>query len=319
MKTTPNSSEIPFDKSAFRSALDTCLEWAADHKAEMGIIEMALGAAILSWGVMNGQIVMGSDIVVSKLADIGGLTGTGVGAVASTLIAATFLKGVFVGGVAGIAGVTAIPALAIIGGGSLILGAFGYFVGDKLALAFQSPLDYLNISANIPLLAIGLALFVDGARRVIGDERVGEALSSIKDGVVSLSLNAMEVLATTPEGLKNLIDEMHKEPVSLVAIGGSTAAGAAVSSSLAVGSVTVLGSHGLGAVALSLGLVSAPVWPVVANALYSGPCFAFVSVKYVTNTDRFPALSFTIVDFCDTVTVIFLSPNPTCSTTVVTE
>lgn len=305
MKNNPDSSRIPFDKSVFKNALDKCIEWAADHKAEVGMIEMALGAAVLSWGVMNGQIVMGSEIVASKLADIGGATGAGVGAVGSALIAATFLKGIFVGGVVGVAGVTAIPAIALIGGGSLILGAFGYVAGDKLASIFQSPLDYLNISANIPLLAIGLALFVDGARRVIGDDRIRETLSSIKDGVVSLSLDSMDILATTQEGLKdlihqmpNLIDELPKEPVSLAVIGSSTVAGVAVSSALAAGSVTVLGSHGLGAVALSLGLVSAPVWPLVAGGVagLAVGVAAWKGIKHLTKAPEYKKYNPPLID-----------------------
>ena len=41
--------------------------------------------------------------------------------------------------------------------------------------------------------------------------------------------------------------------------------GTAIGSGIPIGSVTVLGSQGLGAVALSLGLVSAPVWPLIAG------------------------------------------------------
>lgn len=44
-----------------------------------------------------------------------------------------------------------------------------------------------------------------------------------------------------------------------------TVAGTSLGGSVAAGSVTVLGSHALGGVALSLGLVSAPLWPVIAG------------------------------------------------------
>ena len=109
------------DKSGFERALELCKTWSVEHQAEVGVAEMALGAAIVSWGVMNGHIAMGQDVVASKLADIGGLAGLGIGAAGAAAIAATILKGVFVGGVGMVAGVTCIPALAIIGGGSLIL------------------------------------------------------------------------------------------------------------------------------------------------------------------------------------------------------
>ena len=42
--------------------------------------------------------------------------------------------------------------------------------------------------------------------------------------------------------------------------------GGVVGSVLAAGSVTALGSSSLGAMALSLGIISAPIWPVVAGA-----------------------------------------------------
>lgn len=47
--------------------------------------------------------------------------------------------------------------------------------------------------------------------------------------------------------------------------GSDATARAVIGGHIAAGSVTVLGSHGLGAAALSLGLISAPVWPVIAG------------------------------------------------------
>lgn len=251
------------DKSAFERAIEKCRNWSTDHQAEIGVAEMALGAAVLSWGVMNGHIQMGSHVVGSKLADIGGLAGLGAGGVMSAAIAATFLKGVFVGGVATIAGVTAIPAVALIGGGSLILGAFGYVIGDKLEAFINPALDFGDFLKGASIVAVGTALMIDGARRIIKDERVLAAASKFKDGVIELVSQATAIIATNWDELQALVKELAKSPSAYATAGTTAAAGAAIGSSLAVGSITVLGSHSLGAVALSLGLVSAPVWPVI--------------------------------------------------------
>lgn len=253
------------DLTAFNSAFEKCKAWGIEHQAEVGVAEMALGAAILSWGVMNGHIQMGKDVVASKLADIGGLTGLGVGGAGSAALAATILKGVFVGGVGMVAGVTSIPAVVLIGGGSLILGAFGYVVGDKLDAFLHPPLGFEGMLLGSSIVAVGVALMIDGARRIVNDERLLEAASKFKDGVIQLAPQATEIIATTWEDLQALVKELAKSPSAFATAGATAAAGGAVGSTIAVGSVTVLGSKGLGALALSMGLVSAPVWPVIAG------------------------------------------------------
>jgi hypothetical protein len=261
-------SKIPFsepDNLGFERAFELCRAWASEHQAEVGVAEMALGAAILSWGVMNGHIVMGHDLVASKLANVTGLTGLGIGAVGSAAIATTFLKGIFVGGVATVAGVTSIPAVAIIGGASLVLGAFGYVVGDKLDAVFNPPMGFDDLLLGASITAVGAALMIDGARRIIKDERLLVAASKFKDGVIQLAPQATEIVAVTWDELQVLVKELAKSPSGYATAGVTAVAGAAVGSSLAAGSVTVLGSHGLGALALSMGLVSAPVWPVIAG------------------------------------------------------
>jgi hypothetical protein len=253
------------DRSSFKKALDFCQVWCSQHQAEIGMAEMALGAGLLSWGVMNGHISMGSDVVASKLADVGGATGLGVGAAGSAAIAATFLKGCFVGGVAGIAGVTAIPAVALIGGGALILGAFGYVIGDAAQQIISPPMGFGDFFLGASIVSVGVALMIDGARRIVKDDRVLKMASNFKDGVIHLTSQATEIVATTWDQLQGIMKELAKSPVAGVTAGSTAAAGAVIGGSIAAGTVTVLGSHGLGAVALSLGLVSAPVWPVIAG------------------------------------------------------
>lgn len=253
------------DNSNFDHMFGRCSEWAGAHKAEVGAIEMAVGAAILSWGVMSGHINMGAGVVGSSLGDIGAMAGLGLGGVGSAVVAATFLKGLFVGGVVGVAGVTAVPAMVLIGGGALIAGAFGYVVGDKLQAILNPPAGWGDLLEGGSIVLVGLALMLDGARRIIRDERVLSAFSRFKDGVVELIDKGTEIIAKTIGELQEIVKDMASEPTAWGISGAGAAAGVAVGSSIAAGTVTVAGSSALGAVALSLGLVSAPVWPVIAG------------------------------------------------------
>ncbi|THC44331.1 hypothetical protein [Massilia sp. Mn16-1_5] len=252
------------ERSALERALDHCRQWAARHQAEVGVAEMALGAAIVSWGVTSGQIVLGRDVAGSRLRDIGGLAGLGVGASASAALAMTLLKGVFVGGVGMVAGVTCVPAAVIIGGGAAILGSFGYVLGDQLDALLEVSGGFGDLLLDGAAVAVGVALIIDGARRVVNDERVLSSASRFREGVISLVPQASEAVAATWDDLQAFVKEAADSPSAYAASGASALAGAAIGSSIAAGSVTVLGSSGLGAAALSLGLVSAPVWPIVA-------------------------------------------------------
>lgn len=254
------------EQDGFKKAFDACSQWANKHQAEVGVAEMAMGAGLICWGIHNGHIHIGQDIVGSKLADLGGSISAGIGAITGPLVANTFLQSIFIGGVTGVAGVTlvpAIPVIALAGGSAAILGAFGY-TASGLAAKFITP-DFADYVKDASIVAVGLALLVDGARRVIGDERIQPIVSEIKEGVIKLGKDTGEIIVSSWEGFQKIVKEMGQSSIGNVSAGAGMAAGAAVGGSLAAGSVTVLGSHGLGAVALSLGLVSAPVWPVIAG------------------------------------------------------
>ncbi len=254
------------DKSSFQKAFDYCKNWSAEHQAEIGVAEMALGAGLLSWGVMNGHISIGQDVLASSLAEIGGATGMGVGLAGSSLVALTFLKGLFIGGVTGVAGVTAIPAYVIIGGATAVLGAFGYVVSDFVEKAIDPPMGFAEFLGNASVIAVGVALMIDGARRIINDDRVLEFASSFKDGVIHLSTQATTIVARTKEELEKLVKEIGESSNAQMLAAAGIGTGGIVGAAVAGSTVTVLGSHALGAAALSLGLVSAPVWPVVTGA-----------------------------------------------------
>lgn len=254
------------DRNAFERALRYCKEWGTQHQAEVGIAEMALGAGLLSWGAINGHIEIGRDVIASSLGEIGGLAGMGIGSASGAAIAATILKGIFVGGVVGVQGTFALPAFAIIGGATAILGAFGYTAGDLIGRIVDPPMGYKELLGEATIVLVGAALLIDGARRLVTDKRLLETASSLKDGAIYFSAEATNILASTPEAFKRLIEEFDKTTAARCATySGVAGAGAAGGGIWAGTTVTVLGSKALGAAALSLGLVSAPVWPVIAG------------------------------------------------------
>jgi hypothetical protein len=259
------------EKRGYEKAFGYCKKFCSEHQAEIGVIEIAMGAGIIYWGLQNGLIEMGKDVVGSKWAEIGGGAGAVIGGAGGPLIAATLLHSIFVGGVAGVAGVTsiaALPVIALIGGGSAILGAFGYTAGgiagnihDLFAPSFG---DYVE---GASIVAVGLALMIDGARRIVTDKRVLELSSKFKDGIIQLAPQATEIVAKTLDELKAFIKELDAKEAALGTTTASvaTAGGVIAGGSIAAGTVTVAGSHALGTAAIALGLVSAPVWPVIAG------------------------------------------------------
>ena len=248
------------EKSAFQKAMDCAKDFCAKHQVLIGVGEMALGAALITWGLKTGLIQLGSDVVASRFSQggiIGGALGAGIGALAGNLIGAIGI--VPFGGVA-------IPALAMIAGGAAIFSAFGYSVGD-IASKFSTHVGgFGEFLTDASVLAVGVALLLDGARRIAKDEIVRELASKFLDGVVYLARKTVEGTASTWEEVQKILKQPTVNNAAFVATAGiGMAYFASVGGGIATGSVTVLGSHTLGAAALSLGLVSAPLWPVIAG------------------------------------------------------
>ncbi len=258
------------DKGAFARAFRYAKEWCSAHQWEVGAAEMALGAAAIAWSVQNGAIEMGRDLVASGFADellgakVGSTVGAGIGLIGSAVLGSI--------GVTALGGAVGIPALLLMGGGSLLLGSFGYTVGDLAQRFLSVQTSAGDFFGAASVFAVGIALLIDGARRVIKDEDVLSLASAFRDGAIYLADLSVEVVATTLEELKAFMQSLAEVPRDPVDVAGSIAAGStaaaagtAIGGALAAGSVTVLGSGTLGSVALSLGLVSAPLWPVIAG------------------------------------------------------
>ena len=147
----------------------------------------------------------------------------------------------------------------------------GYTAGD-IAHNITNATDVNALAANGSILLVGVALIVDGARRCIKDPKVLSLLSRLKDNVLFLCDLLSKIIASSKEELQGFFEELKKSPEDGVeaSIGTGSAAlgaglGASVGGAVAAGSVTVLGSQALGGAAISLGLVSAPVWPIIAG------------------------------------------------------
>lgn len=252
------------DKHGFDKAFDYCKKWSAEHQAEVGVAEMALGAAIITWGLHSGLINIGTDVVGTKLTDgglIGGITGSGIGGIGASILGSIGVAGAFTFG---------IPAVILAGGGTLILGAAGYGIGDLAQKLLTTPSGFGDFLAGASILTIGVALMIDGAGRVVKDDRVLKMASKFKDGVIQLAPLTAEIVAKTREELQAIIKNMDEHPNAKDAVLGTTtgittAVGAGIGGGLAASTVTVAGSHALGSAAIALGLVSAPVWPIIAG------------------------------------------------------
>lgn len=282
-----------YEFSAFSGVFEYATEWAKENQVVVGVAEMALGAGLITWGVRNGLIDMGSQLVATQLggpsaeAIVGALGGVGLGAVAGSILGSI--------GITAMGGAIGIPAAVVIGGSASILGMAGYTIGDVSSYLLAPSFDVAKFAFKGSVLLLGLALLVDGARRCINDQSVRSALSGFQDRVIHLKETSAEVIASTKDELTGFVEELGKLPEDVIdaslmtttaAVGGL--GGAAAGGAMAAGTVTVFGSKALGAMALSAGIVSAPVWPIVAGAAAGiGLGYAaYKAVKYWGSSDE---------------------------------
>ncbi len=267
------SKKLPLSQNeskSFSEALEYAKKWCSENQWAVGIGEMAVGAGLIAWGVHNGLIEMGSQLVATEQGGtnvesiIGAVGGTGIGALAGSIIGSI--------GIAGMGGAIGIPAALVVGGTAAVLGMAGYTVADITHNITTQAIPFDSILVNGSALLVGVALIIDGARRCIKDKKVLSMLSKFNDKAILINELSSKVVATTIEDLQGFIDELKKLPESTIeaSVGASSAAvgagvGATAGGTLAIGSVTILGSHALGGTAISLGLVSAPVWPLIAG------------------------------------------------------
>lgn len=263
--------------------LDYVSKFAEKHKVLIGTAEMAAGAALLSYGVQSGAIEMGKDFVATAFGHNDFAKWIGLGGGAAGAVAGLIIGGV---GIAAGGGAIGIPAAAVCAGAAWIFGASGFTVTSAIQSFLEEfAANFGDVLVGTGILALGIALLLDGARRVLPEnvtEKIKEAVSCFKKGIIFLVKFVGTVLANTYKKLQDissaaykLINEMGPKNAGIIA--GSaitttalTVGGAAAGSAFATSTVTVLGSQALGGVALALGVVSAPVWPIVVLGVAGG-------------------------------------------------
>lgn len=254
--------------------------WCAEHQVALGVGEMAAGAAMVALGVKSGAIEIGANLLVTHtpLMNAGGLAGAIAGAVTGSWVGSTL--GAI--GIAAAGTAIGIPAAVVIGGSAGIFALAGYALGDVLNNYLTPDLDVMALFGGGALLLAGAYLLVRGGRRLMREynllEPLKNTLSDIRDGLLILPPITAQVIARTQKEFAGFTAEWAKGCETPLETGLVTAAsvamgaaGMAAGGSLAIGSVAVIGSSTLGGVAVTFGLLTPPLWPVLAmGALFTG-------------------------------------------------
>lgn len=276
----------PGDESALAKLREQIRAWCGEHQCEVGVAEMILGAGILCYGVKTGMIEVGKEVLglrstpFDHAAEIGASIGAGTLGVAGAMIGSI---GVATSGTA-----IAVPASILALGGVVVGAALGYSVGDLVERFFGPQIGTKEILTQASLLVVGVALLVDGARRILKDRRVRAAGARIRDRVIQLGQVSGQVVVARFEDI-----DLCKASAGAGLAAGATASGlmgGVVAHGLAAGSVAFAGSKTLGGIALSVGALAVPAWPVVLGTVFGVGVFALGVTLARTGTGaRLPA------------------------------
>lgn len=262
------------EEKVLASLREQVRNWCREHQCEVGVAEMILGAGIICYGVKTGMIEVGREVLglrstpFDHAAKIGASIGSGVLGVAAAMVGSI---GVATGG-----GAIAVPGAILTLGGIAVGAALGYSVGDLVDKFFGPQIGTKEILTQASLLVVGVALLVDGARRILKDERVKAAGARIHDRAIQLGKVAGEVV------MARLEDVNTRSVLTGAGIAAGTAAsglmGGAVMQGMAASTITVAGSKTLSAIGLSLGALSVPAWPIVIGVATGAGLFAIVAM-----------------------------------------
>lgn len=269
--------ELPSDAiQAIARNIAKATALAKEHQMATGLAEMALGSGILYAGVQSGAGVLGAQILATAMPAAGAATGGSIGAAAASLVGSI--------GVAAMGTAFGVPALVVTAGAAGVFALAGFAVGSGLE-AFVAPPWHDSIEP-LGMTLVGITLILDGARRVLGDAKFAKLKAGVTGACIELGKISRPVVARTLAQLQALKPEDMEDAAGGAAAGGAMAIlGGAGAGSLAMGSVTVMGSSTLGSAALAMGLVSAPLWPVVACTV-AGGAIGYVGWKAITRRPR---------------------------------
>ncbi|MFN9471419.1 hypothetical protein [Acidovorax sp.] len=234
---------------------------ASEHQMSVGLAEMALGAGILYAGVQAGNVALGAHVLATAMPAASAAVVGSAGTAAASIVGSI--------GVAAMGTAFGVPAVILLSGAAAVFSLAGFAIGSGLE-AFLAP-PRLDVVEAHDMTLVGITLLLDGARRILGDAKFAELKARVTGAFIELRKVSQPVVARTLAQLQALKPEDMDDAVGGAAAGGVVALlGAAAGSSIAAGSVTVLGSSTLGSAALALGLVTPPLWPVVVSTVAGG-------------------------------------------------
>lgn len=248
-------------RNAIKRGVKLAEKWHAEHPAlTCGAAQMALGASLLAWGVHSGAIEIGTQIVgtaddVVNTASLGGAASSA----AVGLVAAKLVGGI---GIVGMGGAVGVPAGILALGAAAVMAPLGYTVGD-VTYGYLHAFNPAQFKLGASALVVGLGLLLNGARMLASDPLVRQGCAKLTETAIHLYRTAATVVASS----LNDLEPWARGAGAIGAAALTGLGGAALGGAYAASTVTVLGSSTLGGVALSLGLVSAPVWPIIVGSL----------------------------------------------------
>ena len=186
-------------RDTIASLIQKARNWAKQNQCAIGVAEIALGVGLLKYGITQDLISLGTHVVGTAFDSSMkvGLASSGLAAMAGTLLGNI--------GIAALGGAIGIPSVMLAGGAAIVFGCAGY--GAATMISKFSPLmsKATSLTMGLPgasLVAVAVALIVDGSRRIIGSnvfQTIKSAVSSFFNGVLKLVKLACTIVMKSAE------------------------------------------------------------------------------------------------------------------------
>lgn len=202
MKTIELSGE---QKAGFQKVLKSVEIFCKRNPCVVGGAEIVTGAGLVALAVKLGAVDMGAHLVGLDAGrfNVESFLGAGGGGLAGSAASILGSIGVVAGG-----GAIGIPA-ALLGVAGAAVGAFtGYGVGDVVHNLLAHAPSYLSIIGVGSLLVVGLALIIDGCRRILGSETFQKAWSSFKNGIIYLTDVTVKIVSKTADEISEFLSAL---------------------------------------------------------------------------------------------------------------
>ena len=193
------------EKAGFQKVLKSVEIFCKKNPCVVGGAEILTGAGLIALAVKLGAIDMGTHLVGlgGNQFNVESLVGAGAGGITGS--AASIVGGV---GIAAGGGAIGIPAALLGVAGTAIGVCTGYSVGDIAHNLLAHVPSYLSFIGVGSLLVVGLALIIDGCRRILGSETFQKAWSSFKDGVIYLADVVAKIVCKTANEISEFLSAL---------------------------------------------------------------------------------------------------------------